>query len=80
MHVLVERWGDGLAIRIPAPVADAAGLAAGTVVDLSVDAGRVVLAPAPEARVSLDRLIGGITPENLHGEVDPGPAVGREAW
>lgn len=28
----------------------------------------------------LAELLDGITDENLHGEVDTGPAVGREVW
>lgn len=28
----------------------------------------------------LEDLLAGVTPENLHGEVDTGPAVGREVW
>ncbi len=30
--------------------------------------------------LNLDVLLSGVTPENIHGEIDPGEAVGREAW
>jgi antitoxin MazE len=39
------------------------------------------LVPATEGTsYSLDSLLAGVTPENIHGEVDTGPAVGRESW
>ena len=39
------------------------------------------LVPAMESTsYALDSLLAGVTPENIHGEVDTGPAVGRESW
>jgi antitoxin component of MazEF toxin-antitoxin module len=39
------------------------------------------LVPATEASShALESLLAGVTPENLHGEFDTGPAVGRESW
>jgi antitoxin MazE len=39
------------------------------------------LVPATEGTsYELDSLLAGITPENIHGEIDLGPAVGRETW
>jgi antitoxin MazE len=29
---------------------------------------------------SLEELLGGITPENIHAEIDWGPAIGNEVW
>ena len=29
---------------------------------------------------ALDALVAGVTPENVHGEFDTGPAVGQESW
>ena len=29
---------------------------------------------------ALDALLAGVTPENVHGEFDTGPAVGQESW
>jgi hypothetical protein len=33
-----------------------------------------------ESTVRLERLLAGVTPENLHPEADMGPAVGKEVW
>ena len=39
------------------------------------------LVPATEgASYELESLLAGVTPENIHGEIDMGPAVGRESW
>ena len=39
------------------------------------------LVPATEGTsYELDTLLAGVTPENIHGEIDLGPAVGRESW
>jgi len=35
---------------------------------------------ATEASYTLDRLLAGISPTNLHDETDWGPAVGNEIW
>jgi antitoxin component of MazEF toxin-antitoxin module len=44
---------------------------------LAETSGTEVFEAAPPA---LAVLLAGVTPENLHGEVDAGPAVGNEAW
>jgi hypothetical protein len=33
---------------------------------------------APKSRYTLEELVAAITPENVHPEVETGPAVGRE--
>jgi antitoxin MazE len=39
------------------------------------------LVPATEGTsYELESLLAGVTPENIHGEIDMGPAVGRESW
>jgi len=39
-----------------------------------------VIEPVEQAGYDIDDLVAGITDENLHGEVDFGPAVGNEVW
>lgn len=79
MKVKVQRWGNGLAIRIPNTYADELHLDAGSVVDLDVVAAHLVVTPEP-VEPSLDALLARVMPENAHPEVDLGPAVGRETW
>lgn len=76
----VEKWGDGLAVRIPAEVAAAAGLTAGRPIEVDVVEGKLVLRPDPDATRVLDELVARITPENRHDETDWGRPVGKEVW
>ncbi len=80
MRVRVKKWGNSLAVRIPKPFAEEVEVREGSIVDLSVSEGRLVAAPARPRRLSLKRLLKKVTKANLHGEVDAGPAVGRESW
>ncbi len=76
----ISKWGNSLAVRIPAAFAETAGLEEGTVVDLKVRAGRLIVIPAQSLRYDLHQLVGRITPKNSHRLVDWGKPVGKEAW
>ena len=78
MNMYVRKWGNSAAVRIPAAVLDAAGLKADDAVEVHEEDGRVVIEKARPQPITLEWLLAGITPENLHGEVDFGPPVGRE--
>jgi antitoxin MazE len=47
-------------------------------VNISVVDETLVVKPRSHKRYSLDELVKGITPENLHAEVDTGVSVGNE--
>lgn len=78
MNMYVRKWGNSAAVRIPAAVLDAAGLKADDAVEVREEAGRVVIEKAQSQPITLEWLLAGITPDNLHEEVDFGPPVGRE--
>jgi antitoxin MazE len=79
MVVQFARWGNSLAIRIPAGIAKEIGATEGQAADISVSNGRLILAPARQHKVyKLDDLLAGITPENLHSETDTGSDLGAE--
>lgn len=80
MKTRVKKWGNSLALRIPKPLAVEVGLEDGSPVELSLMDGRLVITPAVEPELSLATLLAQVTEENLHGEVDTGPAVGGEVW
>ncbi len=79
MRTKVQKWGNSLAVRIPKPFADGAGLVASSEVDVSLEQGEVRLSPV-HPRWNLRRLLSGVTRKNLHSEVDSGLPAGREAW
>lgn len=75
----VTRCGNGLAIEIPPAVAEKLRLAVDSSVDVTVEAGRIVISVADAGpKYSLDELLAGITPENCHGEIWTDPPVGAE--
>lgn len=80
MVTQIKMWGNSLALRIPKAVADEAGLGTGSLVEISLEDGKLVIAPATRPKPTLDELLAQITPDNLHGEIQTGPAVGNEAW
>ncbi|HLO86540.1 MAG TPA: AbrB/MazE/SpoVT family DNA-binding domain-containing protein [Nostocaceae cyanobacterium] len=80
MVATVAKWGNSLAVRIPQNLAKEINLAEGVEIDLGVVDGSLVIKPRSRKRYSLDELIKGITPENLHSEIDSGIAVGNEVW
>jgi len=80
MKTRVQKWGNSLALRIPKVFAAEAGLREDARVELSLVKGGVMVQPVPPEPLTLDELLSGVTDENLHGEWDTGPSVGRELW
>jgi antitoxin MazE len=80
METRIQKWGNSLALRIPKTLADQMGLGNHSRVEVTLRDNELVIAPAAESAFTLEKLLAGIRPDNLHGEVDTGPAVGREVW
>jgi antitoxin MazE len=79
MRTRVQKWGNSLAVRIPKPFAEGAGLEPSTEVEMVLDGVTLRIAPA-RPRWNLRRLLGGISKQNVHDEVATGARVGREVW
>lgn len=80
METRVQRWGNSLALRIPKLLADEAGLKDNSPVQLTLRDKLLVVVPIRKPDISLDALLAQVTTNNLHSEVQTGPAVGGEAW
>ena len=80
MKARIQKWGNSLALRIPKAFAEEAGIRADAPVELSLVQGRLVVEAITPPPLTLDELLGGITDENLPGEWNTGPAVGKEVW
>ncbi len=80
MTTRVRKWGNSLALRIPKAVARDSRLENGSVVNLAVRGGKVVVEPVQKTKYQLDELLKGVSKKNIHAGVDTGPAVGREVW
>ena len=80
MKAIVRKWGNSAAVRIPASVMQASHLRLDEVVEVREERGRIVIEPVRQKTYDLGDLLKGITPKNLHGSVDFGPAKGKEVW
>jgi antitoxin MazE len=80
MKTTIRKWGNSLGLRIPKTLAEDAGVREGMSVELSVDDGKLVVMPVKRKRYNLNSLLRRVTRENLHAELDFGPAMGKEAW
>ncbi len=76
----VQKWGNSLALRIPAAFAKEIGLKNELSVELSQVEGKLVITPLAEPDITLDKLLADINKDNMHGDVDTGYIVGNEIW
>jgi len=80
MLTKVQRWGNSLGLRIPRAFAEDAKVGPGSVVDVCLERGGLMVRPARPRKYALADLLKGISKRNLHREVASGDPVGREAW
>ena len=80
MDTTVQKWGNSLALRIPRSVAKDSHLQQGSVVDIALIAGKIVVKPRRQRSYALAQLLRGVTKRNCHTAVDWGGRVGQEAW
>lgn len=73
----IVKWGNSLAVRIPKPVAEEAGVGEGDPIVLEAARGQIKLR-RKEAVPSLKELVAQITPENRYPEIPSGPERGKE--
>lgn len=79
MQTRIQKWGNSLALRIPKSFAAETQLTQDTLVDLTLQDGKLVITPL-EPTVTLEQLLALVTPENQHGEQETGKAMGQEVW
>lgn len=80
MRSRIQKWGNSLALRIPKSFAQEIGLDRDVPVNVSLEDGKLIVAPIPEPALTLERLLEQVTEDNIHREADTGRAVGEEAW
>ena len=80
MKVIVKKWGNSAAVRIPASVMAAADITLEQSVEVRVEQGHIVIEPVRRKTYKLDELLGGITAKNRRKPIDTGAPVGREVW
>jgi antitoxin MazE len=80
MQTKIKKWGNSLALRIPKLLALDANLKLNKWVNLSIDKESIIITPIGEKEYSLEKLLKGVTKNNLHGEFNTGAPVGKENW
>jgi antitoxin MazE len=80
VRVVVKKWGNSAAVRIPAAVMQAACLQLDQAVEVREQSGSILIEPVQRKKYDLDELVKRITPRNRHEEIDFGAPVGREVW
>ena len=80
MNQQVKKWGNSAAVRIPAATLAAAGLKPDDIVDVREEGGRIVIEKLASGHVTLEWLLEGVTPDNIHPEINFGRPVGKEIW
>lgn len=78
--MLVKKWGNSAAVRIPASIMAAASLDLDQTVDIREEGGRIVIEPIKADPYELDALLDQMRLETFPEETDFGPPQGRETW
>jgi len=74
----IVKWGNSLAVRIPKPVAEVAGVREGDPIVIEADEGQIKV--RRKQRVpTLKELVAKITPENRYQETPSGRERGKES-
>lgn len=80
MIAQVARWGNSLALRIPAPLAQTLSVKEGRSVELRVEDGRLIVVPIDDKpSYALEDLIAGMATD-MADEAFAGSPVGHESF
>ena len=80
MIAKVQKWGNSLGFRVPKGIAYEAKITEGTVVDLSLEEGHLILKPLSSRAYKLNDLLKKVSAKNIHDEIATGAVVGGEVW
>ena len=76
----IQQWGNGLGVRITAPIAKAAHIAQGTPIKVEVVEGGFFVRVSGKPKLSLAQKLKQFDPEVHGGEVMPAGRVGKEVF
>lgn len=78
MKLLIQKWGNSLALRLPKALVKELGLGSGTAVEVHLEGDAITIRRA-SIKYSLEELVSEIRESNRHGEIETG-RQGREVW
>ncbi len=76
----IQKWGNSLAVRIPATIARSAHFHTGTSVEFAVQEGNIVLRPTGERKLTLNERLELFDPKKHSGEVMAVEPIGLEKF
>ena len=80
MVLQLEETEKGLAVILPDEVIHGSRLTVGSPINLTINEGKVELAPLRRSKYTTEELLAGVTDDNIHPETDWGLPVGKEVW
>jgi antitoxin MazE len=78
MEATIEKWGDGLGVKIPPFLIHTMKLKDGAFVQIKDVGQEIRILPQPKRQ--LNAMLNGITETNMHEPVDTGTPIGNEIW
>ena len=80
MRVIVKKWGNSAAVRIPAAIMSMASVEIDQPVEVREEDGRSVIEPIQAPRYDVEVMVASIADDQLHDLIDFGPSVGSDVW
>jgi len=80
VRVKVQKWGNSIALRIPKSFANQTSIKLGSLVDLSIDGGKLIIQPVKQDEYDLKTLVSEVKETNLHREHLVDKPTGKELW
>lgn len=78
IRAIIEKWGNGFAVRIPELFMEKVGLSIGDPIDIEVK-NRSIIVSSTELKIfCLDTLLQEISADNLHNKIGFGSPTGNE--
>lgn len=74
----IQKWGNSLAVRLPASIAKNAHIHTGSLVELSVQEGNIIVKPTGKQKRSLDERLAAFDPKLHSGEAMVSDLIGVE--
>lgn len=76
----IQKWGNSLAIRIPATIARSGHFQQGTPVELEIKEGAIIIKPHGEKKLTLEERLKLFDLHKHGGEFRPSPSIGLEKF
>lgn len=76
----IQKWGNSLALRIPASIARSAHFHLGTLVELDVYNGNILVKPTGQQKPTLDERLASFDPKKHSGEIMAVEQTGLEKF